>query len=180
VAALPDFPYHPDPLATGSVIESDTLCRACGEGRGYVYAGPVFAEEDLDEELCPWCIADGKAAAAFGATFADTGWGVPDDVPEAVTEQVAERTPGFTGWQDPHWLYHCGDAAAFLGPRGHAELVAQPDALTALRSQAEDGHELAGAEIEEHLAALSADGEPTAYLFRCRVCGVHLAYSDMA
>jgi uncharacterized protein CbrC (UPF0167 family) len=32
--------------------------------------------------------------------------------------------------------------------------------------------------IESHLASLDKDGQPTAYLFACRSCGVHLAYSD--
>ncbi|MET9648266.1 CbrC family protein [Streptomyces syringium] len=34
------------------------------------------------------------------------------------------------------------------------------------------------AQIEQYLSALSKDGQPTAYLFQCRSCGSHLAYSD--
>ncbi|WP_264169817.1 CbrC family protein [Burkholderia cepacia] len=41
--SLPAFRYHPDPLATGSVIRSDARCVCCGDARGYVYAGPVHA-----------------------------------------------------------------------------------------------------------------------------------------
>ncbi len=33
-------------------------------------------------------------------------------------------------------------------------------------------------EVEEYLAALDKDDMPTAYLFECRHCGAHLAYSD--
>jgi uncharacterized protein CbrC (UPF0167 family) len=39
----------------------------------------------------------------------------PTDVPREVLEQIARRTPGFSGWQQEHWLYHCGDGAAFEG-----------------------------------------------------------------
>ncbi len=35
-------------------------------------------------------------------------------------------------------------------------------------------------QVEQHLAALDKDDSPTAYLFRCRHCGQHLAYSDSA
>ncbi|WP_412524086.1 CbrC family protein [Burkholderia sp. S-53] len=41
--SLPAFRYHPDPLATGSVIRSDARCVCCGDARGYVCAGPVHA-----------------------------------------------------------------------------------------------------------------------------------------
>jgi hypothetical protein len=35
-------------------------------------------------------------------------------------------------------------------------------------------------ESQEYVDALDADGEATAYLFRCLVCGSHLAFSDSA
>ncbi|WP_199753281.1 CbrC family protein [Actinoplanes sp. ATCC 53533] len=41
---------------------------------------------------------------------------VPDDVPAHVIEEITRRAPGFRGWQQESWLYHCGDGAAFLGP----------------------------------------------------------------
>ncbi|MCX5096492.1 CbrC family protein [Streptomyces sp. NBC_00365] len=44
-------------------------------------------------------------------------------------EQVTRRTPGFHAWQDPHWLVHCDDAAAFIGEVGYTELAAHPEAL---------------------------------------------------
>jgi uncharacterized protein CbrC (UPF0167 family) len=178
-SAFPEVPYHPDPRGTGCVIESDNRCRACGTVRGYVYTGPVYAIEELDEAFCPWCITDGTAAAKFDAEFTDVGVDVPDDVPPEVTEQIARRTPGFSGWQQEHWLYHCGDGAAFLGRAGAEELEPRPDAIDALREE-HDGEDRSPEQVERHLAALDKDGSPTAYLFRCRHCGQHLAYSDSA
>ena len=100
---LPTFRYHPDPLATGSVVASNATCRCCGQAPGLMYAGPVYANEDLDDELCPWCIADGSAAARFGAEFVDSagvgGYGDWDRVPPAVVVEVSQRTPSFSGWQ---------------------------------------------------------------------------------
>ncbi|HEY1370578.1 MAG TPA: CbrC family protein [Gaiellaceae bacterium] len=175
--SFPEFPYHPDPRATGFVRESDRVCRACGDARGYVYTGPVFAVEELRDELCPWCIADGTAAAAFDAQFTDVDDDVPGDVPPEAVDRIARRTPGFSGWQQEHWLYHCGDGAAFLGLAGAKELEPHPDAIDALRRELDD-YGWSQQQVEEYLASLDRDGQPTAYLFRCRRCRRHLAYSD--
>ena len=174
---LPEFTYHPDPVATGMVRASDTVCRACGVARGFVYAGPVYAIRELDDAICPWCIADGSAASRFDAEYTSVDWGVPDTVPPEITETIARQTPGFEGWQDPHWLYHCDDGCMFLGVVGAAELADLPDALESLRRESEEWG-MTPEQIPDHLASLDKDGDPTAYLFRCRHCGVHLAYSD--
>lgn len=139
---LPDFPYHPDPVRTGSFIHAFVPCGLCGHAYGFVYAGPVFAADDyFDAPLCPWCIADGSAALRLRVEFTDVRRDdVPDNVPGRVLDQIAERTPGFTGHEQEHWLYHCADGAAFVG-------------------------------------RTEAAGE-TAYRFRCRHCGVGLAYAE--
>jgi uncharacterized protein CbrC (UPF0167 family) len=175
---LPAFRYHPDPLGTGSVTASDDVCRSCGAARGYIYSGPAYAAEELGEALCPWCIADGRAADTFDVEFTDVGVGVPAGVPSKVIDELRFRTPGFSGWQQEHWLYHCGDAAAFIGPAGRSELELHPDALEGLRREllAESSAD----DVDAVLAALDRDDEPTAYLFRCLHCGVHLAYADFA
>jgi uncharacterized protein CbrC (UPF0167 family) len=67
VTELPQFRYHPEPLATGEIEPSEDECLNCGQRRGYLYVGPVFAEKEIVDELCPWCIADGSAAARFDA-----------------------------------------------------------------------------------------------------------------
>ncbi|WP_455351443.1 CbrC family protein [Streptomyces sp. SYSU K217416] len=170
---LPSFPYHPDPIATGSVIPSDTECASCGRRRGYVYVGPVYAVESLRQQLCPWCIADGTAAERYEAQFTEVDSGVTGEVARA----IEGRTPGFSGWQQERWLVHCGDGAAFLGRVGAAELTAYPDAVEHLRMDLEwPGRE--PERFNRFLSAVDADDQPTAYLFRCRSCAEHLAYAD--
>lgn len=177
--SLPTFRYHPDPVSTGSIARSATACRQCGECRGWIYTGPVYAIESLHDDLCPWCIHDGSAASTFDAEFTDVGWGAPDDVPPDVLEEVAKHTPGFAGWQQARWLFHCGDAAAFLGRAGYAELQQHPEALTMIRAE-HTGAGWTDDDVEGYLRALHPDGDATAYLFRCLHCGMHLAYSDMS
>jgi uncharacterized protein len=152
VLALPVFRYHPDPVTTEMVTQTARSCRCCEQARGVVYAGAVHGADDpgrLVEQLCPWCVADGSAARRFGVAFTDVGTAVPPGVPPEVLDELATRTVGFTGWQREHWMYHCNDAAAFLG----------------LASDAPSG------------LASPADVSTT-YLFRCLHCGEELSYSD--
>ncbi len=171
---LPEFPYHPDPLATGSVVVSGAFCACCGRARGYVYTGPVYAAGEPDR-LCPWCIADGSAARRYEAHFTADVAG--DEVTGDVLVTVAERTPGFTAWQDGQWLVHCGDAGAFLGRAGVRELAGYPDALDSLQQDIRTWG-WSDDQIDDFVGSLDSGGQPTAYLFRCRACAAHLAYAD--
>lgn len=176
---LPPFRYHPDPVATGAFEQRPTVCRCCGQARGWSYVVAPYAVEQLWDALCPWCIADGSAARRFDAVYTDlTRPGtVPSGTPAEVVKVIATRTPGFSGWQDERWLFHCGDGAAFLGPAGWDELVELPEVVEDLCGQlVADGMDLDDAEII--VGSLDVDGSSTAYLFRCLHCGVHLAYAD--
>jgi len=177
---LPFFKYHPDPLASGCIEASDTECVCCGRVRGYIYVGPVYAEEEYEASICPWCIAEGRAHDELEASFSDEegigGNGEWDAVPESVIEEVAYRTPGFSGWQQERWWSHCGDAAQFLGAAGKAELIAYGEpAVAAIRASAGIEDE---AEWKAFFAALDKDGSPCAYVFRCGKCGALGGYQD--
>lgn len=178
-AELPSFRYHPDPVATGVIERRDRTCPGCGQVRGWVYVVAPYAEQELRERLCPWCIADGTAAERFSARFTVlTAGDVPDGVSAEVVAEVAERTPGFAGWQQERWLFHCGDAAAYLGPVGWDELDGDDDAIAALVAQAE-AMGLTGDLAEAFVGSLDVDGAATAYRFRCLHCDRSLAYADL-
>ncbi|QZA81949.1 CbrC family protein [Deefgea piscis] len=176
---LPLFKYHPDPVSTGSIIKSDAVCECCGQSRGYIYTGPVYAEDEIDY-ICPWCIADGRAHQELEASFTDEdgigGGGSWCAVTSEIIEEVAYRTPGFSGWQQEQWWTHCDDAAQFLGRAGKEELlVLGTDAVLAIQ----DSTGLPdGTEWDRFLNALDKDGSPTAYIFRCQKCGALGGYQD--
>ena len=177
---FPDFKYHPDPIATGVIKKSDGECICCGSKTGYIYVGPVYSTEELDEQICPWCIADGSAHEKFDASFTDEdgigGYGDWDKIDNSIVEEVAYRTPGFMGWQQEQWWTHCGDAGAFIGRAGKKELLEMGEGvITCIK----DSTGLSdGQEWNDFLDALDKDGSPTAYLFRCIKCGKVGGYQD--
>jgi uncharacterized protein CbrC (UPF0167 family) len=175
---LPVFRYHLDPIASGSIAASDAKCACCGETRGFAYSGPAYCEAELDEALCPWCIADGSAHARFDASFCDPA-GFPDAIPPETVEEIAYRTPGFSSWQQERWLTCCGDADAFLGPIGYTELLERYPLLEGSLMM-HIVHELgiSGATATRFLRALHRENGPTAYVFACRHCDAQMAYID--
>jgi uncharacterized protein len=176
---LPTFRYHADPIATGSVVISDSKCVCCEQARGYIYTGPVYSEDEHTDDICPWCIADGSAHVKIGAEFTDPagvgGYGDWEDVPANIYEEVAHRTPGFNGWQQEKWFTCCGDAACFTGRAGYKELLGMgAQAIEAIRVESQ----LDGKEWEEYLKGMDKKDQPTAYLFRCLHCQKIGGYSD--
>lgn len=177
--ALPRFKYHLDPIATGSIAASEVECKACGQVRGWIYKGPTYCEIDLNELLCPWCIADGTAHSKFEVEFVDQeavrDYGNWTSVPKSVIEEVCFRTPCFNGFQQQRWFTHCNDAAIFVGCAGRPELEdLDPAALEAIKLES-------GYDEEEwafYFHQMDANYGPTAYLFRCLHCAAWGGYSD--
>ncbi|MFE7531984.1 CbrC family protein [Kitasatospora sp. NPDC057542] len=173
-ANLPYFRYHPDPVASGSIRESAETCACCERATGWTYTATFYTAQDVTGRFCPWCIADGSAAERFEGDFTDS-FGL-DGVDAETLEQVTRRTPGFHAWQDPHWLVHCNDAAAFIGEVGYTELTAHPEALDQLRADLRLNGWHDATQLENFLTHLGHGASEM--LFRCTSCGTHLAYAD--
>jgi uncharacterized protein len=148
------------------------------KGNGYLYTGAIYTNHNLDR-VCPWCIADGTAHEKFDAQFTDAAaigdYGAWERVSDEIVSEIAFRTPGFSGWQQERWFTHCADAAEHLGPMGGLELEQSgPEAIAAIKRESE----LDDADWEWFFQAMDRNHGPTAYLFRCRHCGVLDGYSD--
>ena len=136
---LPKFKYHPDPIKTGSVVESDETCDCCQKQTGYIYSGSLYSRNRPDY-LCPWCIADGSAAKKYDGEFiafftGEVEVSTPDSAintfilnltqkiksllnnnkSDEIYEELSKRTPGFSSFQEEQWQFHCNDACEFHG-----------------------------------------------------------------
>jgi uncharacterized protein CbrC (UPF0167 family) len=174
---LPDFTYHPDPLGTGAIEARPIRCACCGDVQPYVYVGPVYGDRDLDEQLCPWCIADGSAASKLGATFAADRSLCKAGVPGTVVAEVNQRTPAFTSWQQEEWLAHCNDACEFHGD------ASVEDVHNASERTRQGWRERYGLSEEDWSIATRnyvPAGHQAFYKFRCRHCRAILLGWDCA
>jgi uncharacterized protein len=175
---LPVFKYHRDPIQSGSIAESSSVCLCCAQSRGHIYCGPVYSEHDLDEKICPWCIADGSAHLKYDATFVDEA-ALPDDIPPSVIEEICWRTPGYNAWQAEQWFSCCQDAVTFIAPVGIAELRESYRELefNVLGNILYD-LQISGGAAKRTLESLNRDSGPTAYVFQCSSCGVYRTFVD--
>jgi uncharacterized protein CbrC (UPF0167 family) len=111
---LPTFKYHPDPFATGVLKRGRAACACCGQKRGYVYTGPIYAIDEV-APVCPWCVADGGVERRFAARFNDDHQLRAAGLSEQIVREVACRTPGFFALQQVQWLACCNDACEYRG-----------------------------------------------------------------
>lgn len=171
--SLPAFRYHPDPLATGSVIRSDARCVCCGDARGYVYAGPVYAVDEYENCLCPRCIAHGSAQPSVARTASAAANATKFPTRSSAKSLVARRAFRVGSRS-------AGERIAALPRSSSAVRVPENCARSARRQSRRFGPTGLdeGAEWEHCLAALDKDGSPTAYMFRCIRCGEPGGYQD--
>jgi uncharacterized protein CbrC (UPF0167 family) len=162
------FRYHPEPLESGAFQSGEALCDCCGATTPVYYTGPLYAAID-GVVLCPACIATGKATAKYEGCF--TSPDHCDDIgdPEKLSE-LCYRTPGYEGIQQEHWLSHCGDYCAYVGPVSSDEMTA------ALRREIEETWHTRPQHWNLARVLNSLGLEYEGYLFRCLVCGKHLLY----
>jgi len=162
---LPTFRYHPNPLETGAVVKSETVCICCELPRGFIYTGSAYSTLDLDNRVCPWCIADGTASKRFKANFCagDTFVALPANI----AAEVQCRTPGYSSWQQDRWQIHCDDACEFHGDIPKDELRGlDGEAKEWLKSELQLNHE----EWLEFITYYRPPHDPAIYKFVCRHC----------
>lgn len=127
---------------------------------------PYAVEEH--ENICPWCIASGRAAKKFDAHFCDDVPLLEENVPKKVVEEVTRRTPGFFSWQQEVWLSHCGDACAFLGDATREDIAS----LKGAKLEAFLEKEMLDRPYWDGLVArYTPGGQAGIYKFICLHCG---------
>ncbi len=170
---LPFFKYHPNPIETGNIKLSDKICSSCEKSRGYIYSGPTYSKQNLQDSICPWCIENGSAAEKFGASFNDCL--DLSIVSDEIIAEILERTPGYESWQGNFWFFHCDDGCEFHGDLSEQEAKnLDENAFQNFCFENELNEEL-GREIIQYY---EKGGNPAVYKFVCRHCGEIKLYTD--
>ena len=163
---LPFFKYHPNPIETGSIKVSQDDCICCNEKRGFIYQSSIYTKLNLSGSVCPWCIADGRAAEKFEAVFSDDYPLFENKIPDEIISEVVERTPGFNTWQQEVWLSHCKDACEFHGDVSEQEIKnIDEETFQRFRFESEMKEEDLRGIIENYPYSVCI------YKFVCRHCG---------
>jgi uncharacterized protein len=171
---LPHFRFHPNPLKTKAIIPATIRCRVCNETRSFKYQGPFYSETEV-EDICPWCIANGRAAELFKGEFQDAASIETDLNPESLNE-LTKRTPGYTGWQQETWPTHCGEACQFIDYATWQEISSLTVELIEDLQRIALNLNLSLTELNEEL---KTNPSIQAYLFKCIDCGRHRLTVDL-
>ena len=170
---FPFFRFNPNAEKNGIFTRRVTTCTVCELSTNLVYEGPIASESDV-KDICPWCIADGRAAELFEAEFAGSAGTEDIDDNEAFVE-LLHRTPGFNTFQEITWPVHCDTPCAYIGPVD--KKVVKP-----MRKELIDDIEIIadefGIEEEELIDGLTTDGSMQGQLFKCVECGQHRLVVD--
>ena len=170
---LPYFKYNPNVLELGIVEKIDFTCPVCEQKRDYAYNGGIYAIEEV-EFICPWCVANGKAAEKYNGMYIDDASCEEVSDPSKLNELVT-TTPNYSSWQQEEWLAHHDDYCAFQQYVGWKEIEHLKENLSddIVRIRYEYG--LTQAEFEEYLVN---DGGMQGYLFKCRHCDQYRLHVD--
>lgn len=176
---LPKFKYSPNAYKLDLFDAVEGICSVCEEKRQLKY-NSSFYSVDEPEYICPWCIANGKAAEKYDGEFNDyTGIeGVspdPDEPkPTIPAEQLLEvccKTPSYSSWQQEQWLSHCNEPCAFIG-------YADAKTIEPMLDELKDDIENNGFDADSIKKHLSKDGHLMGYLFQCVTCNTHRLHVD--
>lgn len=174
--SLPDFRYHPDPIASGSIKASPAACDCCGHSRGFEYTSSLYTRHRPKPTICPWCIKSGEAAQKYEASFSDDYPLRQAGIGEEIIMEVCKRTPSYNSWQQENWQSHCDDACEFHGDAEPAELRGlSDDAVTQILR-------LNGMRPEHWRSLLDRyqkGGNPAVYKFLCRHCDTPIYSIDL-
>ncbi|MDR2834638.1 MAG: CbrC family protein [Bacteroidales bacterium] len=176
---LPKFKYSPNAYKIGVFENEEGTCSVCGEKRNVKYTSSFYSTED-PEYICPFCIANGKAAEKYEGEFNDYAGieGVSPDpnaskpaISKELLLEVSERTPSYNSWQQEVWLSHCNEPCAFIG-------YADGETIKPFIDELEDDIENNGYDKDEVLEFLSKNSSMVGYLFQCLHCGKHRLHID--
>lgn len=172
--SVPRFRFYADPVGDGQITESSEACASCGRSRGWISNAALYSDTVPDDAMfCPWCIADGSAAARFDGSF--------NELEAAVAsggDELTRRTPNFESWQDLSWPVHCDVPAVYLGQPTGAEINAEAAIRSAVERDLAESGELSPDQIEDVIDTCGPDSSARVYLFRCEQCSQHLARQD--
>jgi uncharacterized protein CbrC (UPF0167 family) len=165
---LPTFPLFPDPLREKVFEKSSKPCSVCNQARGMLYTAELYGKGDRSP-CCPWCIADGSAAAA-GFSFIGHVRCASGEYRSLSQEDKAlldERTHGYLSWQGCNWLLCCDKPCIYLGEADDVDLEGR---WASVVPTLEAVSEWPADKIAQFVKNVTRGESPAVYVFQCQIC----------
>jgi len=176
---LPKFRYSPNAYELDLFEKKEGVCSVCNEKRAMKYTSSFYSIEE-PKYICPWCIANGKAAEKYDGEFNDY-CGIegisPDpndpkpEIPQELLLEITNKTPSYVSWQQEVWLTHCNEPCAFIG-------YVDADDIQPYYEELREDIETYTEFNPEMINYLSKDDSVVGYLFQCLQCGKHRLHID--
>lgn len=176
---LPKFKYSQNAYNIDVFQNIEGICSTCNEERQIKYTSSFYSINEPDY-ICPWCIANGKAAEKYDGEFNDY-YGIENVssnssnseaiIPKDLLLEITNKTPSYISWQQEVWLTHCNEPCAFIG---YADIKIIEPLLEELSSDIENS----GYGLDFIKSSLSKDGSLVGYLFQCVNCKKHRLHVD--
>lgn len=189
---LPSFKYHPNAYSVGIFEQVPKRnCSICDRETTYIYSGPFYSTDDVNN-VCPWCIHDGRAAKEYNAILQGVVeyenkllsvcfndeinnymYFIDDEEVDIMDDEnlneILFQTPGYIAWQEAQWLSHCNEFCAFIRYLDKSELDSMKDDLEEEIRFLDEYYGLTLEQIGDDMGL---------YLFQCLKCGKYRLYSD--
>jgi uncharacterized protein len=159
VSDKPVFRFFPDAYERGVFVESKATCGACGRACVWQYKGPVYTAEP-EAMVCARCVASGEMRKVAGDDYSLHDFEFDDDPPEALREEIEQRTPGFATFNPFIWPVRDGVPLAFLGVAEDGDLAKKAEVKAAMAALAQE----MGGEVGARYALIFRTLEGDAYV----------------
>lgn len=113
--ALPKFTYMNAKGAKETFRADDEQCECCDKPTAFVYEGPIYTEQEVDEPIiCPRCIQNGSAADYYAAIF-QSDIENESTLSASTRKTLMQKTPGIVSWQEQPWKTCCHEPCIYQG-----------------------------------------------------------------
>ncbi|MDB6095964.1 MAG: hypothetical protein JWM09_242 [Francisellaceae bacterium] len=173
---FPSFKYFRFPLEEGVVAPSEEICMICNHPRGYIYTEEIYDDNNYVKEICPWCIANGKAAKFFKGEF---NLDKNPNVNKKNITILSKKTPSLPSWQFHQWPTCCEDYCCYLFRVDFEKTLNLPLLAKEAIYEYYKGLGFDEKKTNEEIQSLNRKEGPIGYLFECLNCSKPIYFDDI-
>ncbi len=128
----PFFRFHPGAYERGAFVRSLAPCDVCERPSVWLYDAAIYVAGEKPA-VCARCVADGKLSEHLDGDFQLHDADMEDEIEDAVSEEVMQKTPGFSTFNAFTWPVLDGKPLAYVGHGDEDATWDDPAAVAAVK-----------------------------------------------